>query len=360
MPDIKPILTSSSHFKQAFEEGLIHILQYKTAGTFILACANLFQHTEILHKNKPQLEGVYNHIKDHYQACRHESRQPDDADDDIAVMDSLIEIGLENLEAVEIRRVNNSGVDYLLNYNQLRSFRPARMSKVENIQLDKPFNPEGFHFDQAFLEKEIFAEGQFNGKQISLLYNKFPFIDHHALLLVDKSKHNNQKLTQEYLDYIFNLQAHSQQQCHEYVITYNSLGAGASVNHLHFHVYLEDTPLAVFSSRYIHNGGKLSYPATCLVFTSSKQAWQTIDTLHSKNTPYNLLIKDNRIYCLPRNNPTKKSDGKTLTGIDNSLFGWADMSGLLNVNNRKVLSEISTEQITSSLNSASSATSEHA
>ena len=314
MPDINPILSSSSQYKQAFEEGLIRILQHKTAGTFILACSNLFQHPEFLQKNKALLHEVYHHIKEHYQSCHRDGQQPNDAPDDFTVMNSLIDIGLENLEEVKLRKVNSGGVDYLLNYNQLRSFRPARMSKSENIRLDTPFNPEGFHFAKPFLEKEIFAEGVTNGKQISLLYNKYPFIDYHALLVVDKVKHINQYLTQDILDYIFNLHISTQQQFPELITAYNSLGAGASVNHLHFQTYLETTPLTIFSPRFVHNGGDLAYPATCQVFTNSSEAWKTIDILHTNDKPYNLLIKDKKIFCLPR-----KKSNILFSGNDTSL-----------------------------------------
>ena len=353
MPDIIPILSSSCHYKQAFEEGLTRILQYKTAGTFILACANLFQHPDILKNNTSQLHEVYDYIKEHYQVCRQEGRQPDDAPDDIAVMKSLIEIGLDNLEAVEYHKVDSGGVDYLLNYNQLRSFRPARMSKSDNIQLDSPFKPEGFHFARPFLEKEIFAEGEVDGKQLSLLYNKFPFVYYHALLVVDKEKHNNQYLTQDYLNYIVNLQSRTQQHCPDFVITYNSLGAVASVNHLHFHAYLETTPLAIFSPAFAHNGGDQHYPANCQVFTNFMEAWQRIEILHNNNTPYNLLIRNNRIYCLPRRFPSVESPDNTLSGIDTSLFGWSQMVGLINVDNREMLSELTAAQIRSSLESVS-------
>ena len=362
MPDINPILSSSAQYKQAFEEGLTRILQHKTAGTFILACANLFQHPWLLDKelqkdlknnNKALLLDAYNYIKEHYQTCYRDGRQPDDAPDDITVMNSLFEIGLENLEEVEYRKVNSDGVDYLLYYNQLRSFRPARMSKTENIQLDTPFNPEGFHFAKSFLQKEIFAEGEYNGKQLSLLYNKFPFIHYHALLIVNKARHNNQYLTRDILDYIANLQTHTQQQCPEFVVAYNSLGAGASVNHLHFQTYLEATPLAIFSAYFTHNGGDLSYPATCQAFTNSFDAWQTIKSLHKRNTPYNLLFKDNKIYCLPRIVSSRKKAGKSLSGIDTSLYGWADMAGLINIDNKKLLTELSAAQIVLSLESVS-------
>jgi len=349
MPDINIILSSSGQYKQAFEEGLTRVLQHNTAGTFILACANLFQHPTFLTNNSPLLHEAYHHIKEHYLACQQEGRQPDDAADDIAVMNGLIAIGLENLEAVEYRKMSSDGVDYLLNYNQLRSFRPARLSKIDNAQLNSPFNSGGFHFDKAFLQKEIFAEGEADGRQVSLLYNKFPFIDYHTLLVVDKEKHLSQLLTLDVLDYIFKLQTRTQQHCSEFVITYNSLGAGASVNHCHFHTYLETTPLAIFNPQFEHNGGDLPYPATCHAFTHASAAWQTIDALHNNNKPYNLLIKDHKIFCLPRKASPKGSEVELSSGLDTTQYGWSQMAGLINVDNRKLLSKLSVTQILSSL-----------
>jgi ATP adenylyltransferase/5',5'''-P-1,P-4-tetraphosphate phosphorylase II len=348
MPDINHVLSSSKHYRQAFEDGLSRILQYKTAGTFILGCANLYQHPDFLKNNQTLLDEVYNLIKEHYQACHRDNRLPDDAADDIAVMNSLIEIGLGNLEAVEYRKVNNRNIDYLLNYNQLRSFRPARMSKTETTGLDIPFSPDGFHFDKPFLEKEIFAEGEIDGRRLSLLYNKFPFVHYHALLVVDKADHNNQFLTQAVLDYIAHLQIRTQQHSQEFVIAYNSLRAGASVNHCHFHTYLETIPLPIFSQRFAHNGGDQPYPAACLVFNNSLEAWQAIDKLNNNNIPYNLLLKDKKIYCLPR-----KPRQEDATGIDASLFGWSQMAGLINVDNRNMLTKITADQLISALRSVS-------
>ena len=351
MPDINTILSSSDHYKQAFEEGLTRILQHQTAGTFILACANFFQHPEFLQNNKTLLHNVYSHIKEYYLTCHREGRQPDDAADDVAVMNKLIELSLDNLEGVEYRKINVSGIDFLLNYNQLRSFRPARMSKTETIQLDFAFNPDGFHFDKPFLEKETFAEGEIDGKQLSLLYNKFPFIHYHALLVLDKTKHTRQYLTQAHLEYIANLQTCTQQHCPEFVIAYNSLGAGASVNHLHFHTYLDTVSLPIFSKRYEHNGGIQPYPANCQVHNNSEAAWQMIETFHTNNTPYNLLFRDNKIYCLPRKKPQQK-----FIHLNVSLYAWSNMGGLMNADNKNQLTKITAEELISSLKSVSANT----
>lgn len=347
MPDVNQVFSSAHHYQQAFAEGLTHILEHKTAGTFILSCANLFQHPALMKNNKAHLREIFIYIKEYYQACQREGKQPDDAVDDIAVMNNLIDIGLDNLEAVQYREIETEEASFLLNYNQLRSFRPARMSKNTHIQLDTAFDPQGFHFNKPFLEKEIFAQGEIQGRQLSLLYNKFPFVDYHALLVVDKAQHHNQLLTAAYLDYIAVLQASTQQQLPGFVVAYNSLGAGASVNHLHFHAYLEKTPLPIFSQKFVHNGGDKTYPATCQVFHNPESAWQAIHSLHQHNIPYNLVLKDQCIYCLPRKVPQT-----TCNEIDVAGYGWSNMAGLMNLD-KKLFAQISGDSLTASLKAAS-------
>ena len=52
MLNINKVLSSTDSYKQAFEKGLTGILENRTAGTFILACANIFQHPELFKKIK--------------------------------------------------------------------------------------------------------------------------------------------------------------------------------------------------------------------------------------------------------------------------------------------------------------------
>lgn len=340
MSSITQVLSSTVQYKQAFAEGLAGILQTRTAGTFILACANIFQHPEMMGTHRKPLSEVYAHIEEYYRMCERKKQQPDDSADDVSVMRQIIAIGLDKLEPLQSRVIETHGVSYHLGYNQLRSFRPARMSTVKDICLNTCFKQDAFHFDKAFLKKEIFAEGEYHGRQVSLLYNKFPFVRYHALLLVDKARHNSQYLSKEYLDYVFHLQTSAQEQIPDLVITYNSLGAGASVNHLHFQVFLEDQALAVFSRKFAHNGGPEAYPASCCVFTNIDDGWHHIQKHHAANVPYNLIFKDNRIFCLPR-----KVANKEFPEIDISTYGWSDMAGAFNLNDKDVFKQISADRL---------------
>ncbi len=348
MLKIERILTSTKAYQQAFEEGLLKILNNKTSGTFILVCANIFQHHELLKKYKPILGEAFTHIKNYYQQCKQNNQQPNDAIDDITVMNKIISIGFNNLNPIQTKQLSTNATTYQINYNQLRSFRPARMSSTQDVCLNTVFNPDGFHFDKAFLKKEIFAEGKMNGRKISLLYNKFPFVEYHALLVLDKTQQHNQFLTKETLDYIFNLQKTCTTNIPELVITYNSIGAGASVNHLHFQVFIETMPLAIFLSDATHEDAAESYPAHYRAFKELNKCWGYLQQLHHTNTPYNLLFKNKKIICLPR-----KSATKTFSGFNVSSYGWAEMAGVFTLNDIDIFNRISLETLLETIASVS-------
>lgn len=348
MLGIDTILSSTHSYKQAFAEGLTRIQHNQTAGTFILACANIFQHPELVEKNKTLLSKSYTYIKDYYQECNSNTCQPNDAADDISVMNQIIDINFENLEPLQTKKLETNTATFQLSFNQLRSFRPKRMSSVENTNLDTEFNKDGFHFDKEFLKKEMFAEGEYNGRKLSLLYNKFPFMEYHALLVIDKNLHHNQFLTKEYLDYIFQLQSSIEENIPDLVITYNSIGAGASVNHLHFQVFIETKPLAIFSPAFIHNGGLEAYPAFCCVFRKFEECWYYLQQLHTDNTPYNLLIKNGKIFCLPRKSPLKE-----FSDFNVSSYGWSEMAGTFTLNNKDVFKHVSINKLLETINSVS-------
>ena len=349
MPDLETILSSPDFYKQAFEQGLVNIIKNQTAGTFILACANIFQQPELLKKNKMLLRDCYKQIKNDYKIRK--QQPPTDADDDVMVMNQIISVGFDNLQPLKTRQPEKNGHQYQLNLNQLRSFRPARMSAQKNIRLNTAFNPNGFHFDKAFLKKEIFAEGAYQGKQISLLYNKFPFVNYHALLVVDKNLQHNQFLTKEYLDYIFCLQTDNEIKIPEWVTAYNSLGAGASINHLHFQVFLQSQPLALFSSHLTHNGGTESWPAYCCVFNTTEACWHYLQQLHAHNIPYNLLVKYKKIFCLPRKPATQ-----TYATFNVASYGWSEMAGIFTFSDNNIFTQATPALLEETLRSVSSDT----
>lgn len=318
---IEQYFSTETQFKQAFADGLNHILDYKSAGTFILACANAYQNKELRDRYQQKLAEIFALIKHQYLLAESSQTELTDAEDDISVMKQLIRLDLSKLSLTETRLVGADATAWQVSYNQLRSFRPGRMSAGQSFVLETAFNDNGFHFDKAFLKKEVFLEGEWNHKSVSLLYNKFPFIDYHGLLVIDKHKHLNQYLTQEMLSYIFALQNQVQNSVKKIGIAYNSIGAGASVNHLHFQIFIPSQMLSLFSPEWQHNGGIRQYPAYCLLFNNADDCWLYVSQLHERNIAYNLVFQQNKIYCLPRKRPAISSE------FNCSGFGWFEMAG---------------------------------
>ncbi len=190
--------------------------------------------------------------------------------------------------------------------------------KVKSINVE--YDNKSFNFNKPFLKKEIFIQQVLNKKRVSLLYNKFPFADYHGLLVIDREKEYNQYLSEDIFYYTWDLYSNLKESIENLVISYNSLGAGASVNHLHFQTCIIDRALSISSGIWTHNGGDNKYPAECVVFNTVMEAWHFINDLQLKNTAFNLIFTGEYLYCLPRKLEIVKN--KFIPQI-----GWFEMAG---------------------------------
>jgi len=328
-------LLSSENFKLAFNQGLVTLLSRQSSGVFILALANSLQNKEIFESNSETIVKTFNQIKQNYFKCQSEKVKTGDAKDDEDVMMVLFDMGVNAFNITKKRSVKYGNASWQVRFNPLRSFRPKRMSGQNFSGLNIAFNEKGFHFDKAFLTDEIFIDQHINNKHVSLLYNKFPFADYHGLFVVDKHKHYNQFLFKEIFFYIFNLYQQLANHISGLVIAYNSLGAGASVNHLHFQSSITSDQYCIESKLWKHNGGNESYPVTCLVFETGDEGWQCIDYYQKTDTPFNIIIKSNKLYCLPRKDP----------GSEPEPMAWYQMAGNFVFSDNKRFSEITHDQI---------------
>ena len=331
-------LLSEETFKQSFANGLIKLLSENSAGTFILALANSFQQPELFNANTSLIKSSYRKIHDHYQDCHNQGKEPDDAVDDIKVMQSIFQVGLDNLSQTQLRQIDETDVSWYIDFNQLRSFRPARMSRqiIDSINVD--FNPDGFHFNKPFLEREVFIEEQINNKTVSLLYNKFPFCDYHGLLVIERDKQINQFLSEELFTYIYQTYFTLSENIPELVFAYNSLAAGASINHLHIQTSITDKDYAIESKCWTHNGGDIKYPANCSIELNLNTAWEKINHYQQANIPFNLIIKRQRLYLLPRKLPNS-TDNQDIN------ITWYEMAGNWSFSEQQIFNSFNAEQI---------------
>jgi hypothetical protein len=304
-------LQSTRQFQQHFVQQLARLLQYDELGVFILVLANASMDRQIYQMLQAALEIKFRYFQ------QLTARFDDFPPDDLSVFRQLHKLGMENIQPLQIRQLDS----WRLQYNQLRSFRPARNSDKTIGSLLQPFDRSAFHFNKTFLAREIIWKGQLDHLDLTLFYNKFPFADYHALALIDAASEKPQYLQQqdcEDMDLLLRRLSHLQ----GIGFAYNSLGAYASVNHQHWQMILSQQDYAVELQRWRHNGGEIDYVLDVSGFDSVSAAWLEISALQSANQAFNLLLRPHRIYLIKR-----RKQGECAVQSWNTGPAWAECAG---------------------------------
>ncbi len=334
------IFTSAEALRTAFEEGLESQLKEESLGTFILVLANAIFDEQIFVLLKDRLQEKFEILSQQYSEKLRQGKPLNDAPDDILVFLKLIAMGFNSLNTTEYRQTEN----WELQFNQLRSLRPKRISNTSISRLLQEFNDNAFHFNKPFLNKEVFWSGNIDGVAVKLLYNKFPFATLHGLLVPEPEEKLPQFLHTDMHNFISKLCRQISENIPCIAIAYNGYGAGASINHLHFQTFTRQQPLPVLDKQWLHNGGTQTYPTSCRVFEKSADAWHYIDQLHQRKITYDLLYLPHMIICLPR-----KFQGTFDVPEWSESFAWYELCGGITTFNREHFLKLDNDTISRTL-----------
>ena len=330
------IFSTQERFAESFKQGLVGLLHdYNELGVFILVLANVSFDPGLLEDFEKKVKGRYTLLR---RSFKKDPKQfyLDGAGDDVRVFAKLLQIGMEGLHHTEFR---DEG-PWEVQFNQLRSFRPTRIADTKVDGISAPFDVDGFHFNKPFLLKETFWEGQLGGRSTSLYYNKFPFMPMHTLIVPEREAHKPQYLNKDDLEYFWGVCVQMGETMPDVMFGYNSYGANASINNLHFHMFIRQKRLPLLSNEWNHNGGEKVYPVGCRKFTSLDEAWLFISGLHRQTVSYNLVVVPGELYCLPRSRQGSYCHAKWNTG-----FAWYEMSGGIAAVDGDVYESLDAEQI---------------
>ena len=317
--------SSEESLRQAFVSGLSRLLNQPGLGVYILAHANASFDGGIFEELQIPLRRRFQQLAQECRESLSNGRDLSGAADDQTVFLKLMAIGFDGVKLTEFRRES----EWELQFNHIRAFRPPRMSEVAVSGIHQPFNPDGFHFNKPFLRKEVFWSGELQGLEVELLYNKFPFAPMHGLLVPERRSREPQYLSRPYHQYVWSL-TQAMAECLPGVgFAFNSYGAYASVNHLHFQMFVRKNPLPLAEARWRHNGGDEAYPIGCEAYTSAGQAWERLEALHNTETSYNLVYLPGRLFCLPRRTQGSYTHSPWTNG-----FAWYETSGGITTFNR--------------------------
>ena len=324
-----------TQFQQQFTAGLKQMLNADELGAFILVLANSMQDQTLHAELTPELSAIFKRLQAHYR-----DGVLNGAPDDLDVFATLNDSGIDDYGTWTVRQPD----PWRTVFNPLRALRPARASKEKFETLKRPFDDTAFHFDKPFLRPEIMGEEAFAGKRLRVMYHKFPFAPYHLLILIEAAAHHPQYLDGETHALLWRLVEETAGQMPNIGIAYNSLGAGASINHLHAHSFLQQAPLAIEKNHWQHNGGETPYPITCHKLTSLSEGKQLISDMHADNQPFNLLYRPGLCYAIPR-----KPQGSVTLPPWMGVAAWYELSGAFNLSDRAVFETLTADDIHSAL-----------
>jgi len=327
-------------YRDAFTKGLCETLKHDQLGSYILVLANATYDEEVHHVLKPSLEKRFEELSAILTRYLKEGRPLDHTTDDLLVFLKLMAVGFDQLQMSAFRQAG----PWQVQYNQLRSFRPARMSNDVVHDLFKPFDEEGFHFSKSFLQNEIMWRGSLNGQECSLLYNKFPFASLHGLLVVEPRQHRPQFLDQDIHAYMWQLTDQLGNKMPGVGFGYNARGAYSSVNHQHFQMYIQERLYPIEQPVWTHSGGGMDYPLPCQRLTDMHEAWKVLDELHESNRAYNLLYRPGELYLTPRIMQGSYKHSEWTSG-----FAWAEVAGAVTTFRGCDYAKLEEQQITTEL-----------
>ena len=147
-------------FRDAYAAGLERLLRDEEGlGPFILVLANAIFDPRIRERLRHDLARRFGELAERCRRAFTSGREPSEPSDDLAVFLRLMAIGFDAIENARDRRLGA----WELQFNQVRSLRPARAAGSSPKGIRAPFRPEGFHFNKSFLRKETFWNGRIMG-----------------------------------------------------------------------------------------------------------------------------------------------------------------------------------------------------
>lgn len=312
---------SRPDLERRFSAGLADMLaRHEGLGVYILVLANAVQDPALWDRLSGLLLERHRLLGERIAGALRAGQRPTEPDDDLMVFLKLLAIGFDRIEPVAQRRIaapDRAAPEWELQFNPIRALRPARMSDTRVEGVTRPFDAKGFHFNKPFLAKEIFWEGELAGKPARLLYNKFPFAPLHGLLVPEPLAEHPQFLTPELHGWAWEVARDAGAAIPGFGLSYNSYGAYASVNHLHFQTFARERPLPAQTDL----SGE--YPVARLHFTDRDAAWFALDELHARDQVYNSVYSSSGVLVIPR-----ARQGEVSLEPWSAGFAWSEMAGV--------------------------------
>ncbi|XP_068622922.1 GDP-D-glucose phosphorylase 1 [Battus philenor] len=255
-----------------------------------------------------------------------------------------------NVFRYKIKNLRERIVDkYLLQLNPDRSSNRRLPEQIENVC--QPFDKDKFNFTKISNDEIIFAFANNNNEMLLisetcehfLIVNVSPISQYHSLLCPSMHKCLPQVVTVESLQLVIDIILITKDR--DLKIGFNSLCGLASVNHLHYHLFIERNVLPVEIAKCKHIKGPVycldNYPAPAFCFEVTQQTikaseniFRIVDFLLKKSIAHNIMFTYGqsvtadvkreivRVIIWPRKNSTGAKQLAAFNVAVCELSGW--------------------------------------
>jgi len=318
-----------TQFKNLFVSKLKNMLSDEELGTYILVLANSLQDDYLKNELQADLKSNFKALKENYYAGTLKATK-----DDLDVFEKLLDMDVDDLPVWKSRAEG----DWLIVFNIMRQLRPARASSQVLNSIIQEFDGDKFHFNKPFLKPEILWEGEYGSKRVRVLYNKFPFSNYHLIIVVSPELNRAQVIDEEMHHFIYSLVQNESEVLPGFGVGFNSLAAGASVNHLHFQGFIRVQDFAIE----VMDENSFPLKASCCI--SAETAWQKIALLMQNDIAFNCLYLKGKCYIVPRVYQGCVSLPEWL-----DVAGWIDVAGVMTVSDNEIFNDLEEVPIVQSL-----------
>lgn len=228
---------------------------------------------------------------------------------------------------------------YFLQLNPDR--RTKRRTPEEMTSICQPFDEKKFHFNKVSSKEILFSLEGKDGDLHTVLVNVSPISRYHSLLCPSVNRCLPQVVTADSLTLV--VQIMFQIEDRDVRIGFNSICGFASVNHLHYHIFIEEKSLHIESVNWQHFKGEMylldddsTVPAFCFKIQKEsssqtlQQAWKVLEYFLEKSIAHNILFTkrglggDDVVYLIvwPRRNTSGAKQLSAFNVAVLELSGW--------------------------------------
>ncbi|XP_047027642.1 GDP-D-glucose phosphorylase 1 [Helicoverpa zea] len=192
---------------------------------------------------------------------------------------------------------------YLLQLNPDRQTKRRTPEAMNNIQ--QPFDEKKFNFNKVSPEEVLFSISE-DADTHTVLVNVSPISQYHSLICPSVNKCLPQVVTLESLQLVIQIMFLAEDW--DIRIGFNSMCGFASVNHLHYHIFVEKNSLYVEKMKWHHLKGNTycldkTYPVPAFCFELQKQSyaqtlkevWKVLEYFLNKSIAHNILFTKRRL-----------------------------------------------------------------